>query len=146
MSTPARRSSSSAGSAKPASLHDSARGSPEPQPSLDAFGRLVQEIERILGTGEEIRSEEVDVVALEKAMEAYTSDESEWSQYAFKDSQQKYTRNLVSAGNRLGNLLVSEEQMKSRDEQMPCPISSSARLGLTLSTPFQFMPRPRVNN
>lgn len=110
MSTPARRASSSAGSAKSASLHDSARGSPEPQPSLDAFGRLVETIENILGTGERIRSEEVDVVALQEAMEAYTSDESEWSQYAFADPQQKYTRNLVSAGNRLGNLLVSEEQ------------------------------------
>lgn len=136
MSTPARRSSSSAGAAKPVSLHDSARGSPEPRPSLDPFDILVEKIESILGTGERIRSEEVDVTALEDAMRAYNSVETEWKRYAFADAQQKYTRNLVSAGNSLGNLLVSDEEQEEVAIANKQFRASRAQLGLTLITPF----------
>ncbi|PPJ55390.1 hypothetical protein CBER1_02710 [Cercospora berteroae] len=113
MSTTARRASSSAGSLKPASLHDSARGSPEPQlsrrPSLDHddnFQRLVHDINRILGPSNGIDSASVKVGDLVSAMEAYSSDESEWSRYAFSDAEMAYTRNLVDRGNGKANLLI----------------------------------------
>ncbi|KAM3418537.1 Cysteine dioxygenase [Cercospora zeina] len=114
MSTTARRSSSSsAGSVKPASLHDSARGSPEPQhlrqhsfDHEDDFQLLVQEINRILGPSNGIDSASVRVGDLVSAMESYLSDEAEWSKYAFSDAQAAYTRNLVDRGNGKANLLI----------------------------------------
>lgn len=48
---------------------------------------------------------EVDVKKLQEVMEAYQSDEQDWSKYAMFD-QRKYTRNLVDAGNGNYNLIV----------------------------------------
>lgn len=85
------------------SIHDSARGTPEP---LDGFHALVKDINDILGPCNGIDSEGVDVEELKVAMEAYPSNEREWSKYAFADHSRAYTRNLVDRGNGKSNLLI----------------------------------------
>ncbi|CAK4032330.1 related to Cysteine dioxygenase [Lecanosticta acicola] len=88
---------------KAESIHDSARGSPEP---LDAFHKLVEDINCILGPSNGIDSDNVDVEELKKLMLAYQSNEQDWSKYAFGDSSRAYTRNLVDRGNGKSNLLI----------------------------------------
>ncbi|KAK4507645.1 hypothetical protein PRZ48_001380 [Zasmidium cellare] len=90
---------------KAGSIHDSARGSPDPVP-MDAFHNLVQEINDILGPSNGIDSADVDVDELKKVMLDYRSVEDEWSKYAFADHSRAYTRNLVDRGNGKANLLV----------------------------------------
>lgn len=87
---------------KPESLHDSARGTPEP---LDAFHALVEDINGILGPSNGIDSADVDVEEIKNVMLAYQSNEQEWSKYAFADSSRAYTRNLVDRGNGKSNLV-----------------------------------------
>lgn len=115
VSTARTWSSSDAGSdGKPASLrslHDSARGSPDPQPAIDGFQSLVDQINAILGPSNGIDSDDVNVEELERAMAAYESKESEWSKYAFSNESMNYTRNLVDSGNGKANL-VSQEGKK----------------------------------
>ena len=65
---------------KPPSLHDSARGSPEP---LDAFHTLVKDINTILGPCNGIDSAGIDVEELKKLMAEYVSQPQEWERYAF---------------------------------------------------------------
>lgn len=89
-------------SEKPASIHDSARGSPIPE---DAFQNLVQDINDILGPSNGIDSDGVDVDELKRVMFDYPSTESEWSKYAFADHSRAYTRNLVDRGNGKSNLV-----------------------------------------
>ena len=88
---------------KPASLHDSARGSPEPE--LDGFHQLVEDINNILGPCNGIDSTGVDVGELKFIMRDYKSVESEWEKYAFADYSRGYTRNLVDRGNGKSNLV-----------------------------------------
>lgn len=87
---------------KTESLHDSARGTPEP---LDAFHALVEDINGILGPSNGIDSADVDVEEIKNVMLAYQSNEQEWSKYAFADSSRAYTRNLVDRGNGKSNLV-----------------------------------------
>ncbi|KAK4634181.1 Cysteine dioxygenase [Fulvia fulva] len=92
--------------AKPASIHDSARGSPEP---LDAFHSLVRSINTILGPCNGIDSADVDVEELKKLMLAYDTNEDgqpSWLKYAFRRGDMNYTRNLVDNCNGKSNLLV----------------------------------------
>ena len=89
---------------KAASLHDSARGSPEPEP-LDGFHTLVRDINEILGPCNGIDSANVDVGELKFIMRDYQSVESEWQKYAFADYSRAYTRNLVDRGNGKCNLV-----------------------------------------
>lgn len=95
---------------KPASMHDSARGSPEPVPleeqeALDGFQQLVGDINNILGPCNGIDSAGVDVGELKFVLRDYKSNESEWSKYAFADYSRAYTRNLVDRGNGKCNLV-----------------------------------------
>lgn len=137
MATTARRSSSIAGSEKPASLYDSARGSPEPQhPTLDCFHALIDDINRILGSSNGIDSESVDVEDLVQAMEEYHSDEAQWSKYAFSDANRAYTRNLIDRGNGKANLLVSEEKMSFSRAKHTALYQAAIQNGIALSTPF----------
>lgn len=117
MSTTARRSSSDAGCEKPASLHDSARGSPEPPSlALDGFHSLVNEINDILGPSNGIDSAGIDVEELKRAMSAYGSDEAEWERYAFGDKSRAYTRNLIDNCNGKSNLVsLTGVQLKCGD-------------------------------
>ena len=95
---------------KPASLHDSARGSPEP---LDGFHKLVDEINDILGPCNGIDSDGVDVEELKNAMREYSSNEREWQKYAFADPSRAYTRNLVDKGNGKSNLVSREYPVRA---------------------------------
>ncbi|KAK0254033.1 hypothetical protein LTR91_010498 [Friedmanniomyces endolithicus] len=88
----------------PTSLHDSARGSPEPP--LDSFHTLVQAINKILGPCNGIDSAGVDVEELKSAMRAFDGPDEEWQKYAFQDYSRPYTRNLVDRGNGKSNLLI----------------------------------------
>lgn len=100
------RSASDAGLEKPPSLHDSARGSPEPHEiALNKFDQLCDKINAILGPSSGINSADVDVEEIKTAMAEYESDESEWEKYAFADTNYPYTRNLVSDGNGKSNLV-----------------------------------------
>ncbi|KAK5173782.1 uncharacterized protein LTR77_002463 [Saxophila tyrrhenica] len=90
-------------SGKPASLHDSARGSPEP---FDGFQDLVKDINTILGPSNGIDSAGVDVEELKHVLAYYNSCEEEWSRYALADSSRAYTRNLVDNCNGKSNLLI----------------------------------------
>lgn len=98
---------------KPASLHDSARGSPEPfaQVSVDRFHQLVDNINYILGPCNGIDSDDVNVKELEHAMREYSSNEQEWQKYAFADYSRGYTRNLVDSGNGKCNLVSTHISM-----------------------------------
>lgn len=95
---------------KPASMHDSARGSPEPYriedlDASDGFQQLVADINNILGPCNGIDSAGVDVGELKFVMRDYKSNESEWEKYAFADYSRAYTRNLVDRGNGKCNLV-----------------------------------------
>lgn len=95
---------------KPGSMHDSARGSPEPdhpeeQEAPDGFHQLVNDINNILGPCNGIDSAGVDVGELKFVMRDYRSNESEWNKYAFGDFSRAYTRNLVDRGNGKCNLV-----------------------------------------
>ncbi|EGP92450.1 uncharacterized protein MYCGRDRAFT_65763 [Zymoseptoria tritici IPO323] len=90
---------------KPASIHDSARGSVEPE-MLDDFHRLVQDVSTVLGPSNGIDSEGVDVEELKRLMSSYQSQEHDWDRYAFPDASRGYTRNLVSNINGKANLLL----------------------------------------
>ena len=95
---------------KPASMHDSARGSPEPthlddQEALDGFHQLVCDINNILGPCNGIDSAGVDVGELKFVLRDYKSNEAEWSKYAFADYGRAYTRNLVDRGNGKCNMV-----------------------------------------
>ncbi|KAI9785286.1 MAG: hypothetical protein M1835_003357 [Candelina submexicana] len=73
---------------------------------LDSFHRLVCDINRILGPSSGLNSNDVDPKDIEKLMDKYTSNESEWSQYAYADHTRAYTRNLVDHGNGKSNLIL----------------------------------------
>ena len=90
--------------AKAASMHDSARTSPEPQ---NAFEQLVIDINRILGPCNGLDSNGVDVGELKYILRDYNSNEAEWERYAFGDASRAYTRNLVDRGNGKANLVSS---------------------------------------
>ena len=87
---------------KPASLHDSARASPEP---LDGFDKLIRDINIVLGPSSGINSADVDVEELKTLMGHYSSNEAEWERYAFSDYSRAYTRNLVDNCNGKSNLV-----------------------------------------
>lgn len=87
---------------KPASLHDSARGSPEPR---DGFQQLINDVNVILGPCNGIDSAGVDVGELKFVLRDYKSCEGEWEKYAFADYSRAYTRNLVDRGNGKCNMV-----------------------------------------
>ena len=94
--------STSPPSGKAASLHDSARASPEP---LDGFHQLIRDINIVLGPSSGIDSADVDVEELKTLMEQYSSIEGEWEKYGFPDHSRAYTRNLVDNCNGKSNLV-----------------------------------------
>jgi cysteine dioxygenase len=77
-----------------------------PQPKVDGFQQLVEDINKILGPSSGIDSSDVDVKDLMVAMEQYASCEQDWTEYAHGDSSRNYTRNFVDHGNGKANLLI----------------------------------------
>lgn len=90
----------------PSTAQDALRAGSSTTELLDPFHKLVSDMSRILGSSSGLNSEDVDVEKLHKLMEEYTSNEREWSKYAFSDFTRGYTRNLVDEGNGKSNLLV----------------------------------------
>ena len=74
--------------------------------ACDNFHSLVRALSDVLGPTSGIDSDDVDENDLIRLMELYTSQESQWHQYAFADSSRNYTRNLVDEGNGKSNLLL----------------------------------------
>jgi len=76
------------------------------------FQQLIVDIKKILGPSSGITSEDVDPKILQNLMQDYTSDESEWRDYAFPDPSRTYTRNLVDEGNGKSNLVRFQETIQ----------------------------------
>ena len=74
-------------------------------PETDKFQALVEALSQKLGPSSGIDSEDVDARELQELMDNYTSNESEWTKYAFADYSRSYTRNLVDKGNGKSNLV-----------------------------------------
>lgn len=70
------------------------------------FKQLIQSIEDVLGPTSGLDSDEIDHQDLIQLMEAYISDETEWSMYAMSAPGKPYTRNQVSDINEKANVLV----------------------------------------
>lgn len=70
-----------------------------------SFQELVRKLSNVLEPSSGLDSDEVDPAVIQQMMRIYTSDESEWAQYAFVDSSRPYTRNLVDEGNGKSNLV-----------------------------------------
>lgn len=71
----------------------------------DAFHRLVEALSNELGPSSGLDSADVDAKRLQCLMQDYFSKESEWKQYAFRDANGTFTRNLVDEGNGKSNLV-----------------------------------------
>jgi cysteine dioxygenase len=74
----------------------------------DEFQKLVKDISVVLGPSSGINSADVDPQELIDLMQAYSSNEREWEQYAFGDGSRTYTRNLVDKGNGKSNLVSQD--------------------------------------
>ncbi|KAI8941116.1 Cysteine dioxygenase [Plenodomus lindquistii] len=72
----------------------------------DGFQKLIQALSDRLGPSRGIDSDDVDPSDLQKLMEDYVSNESEWEKYSFASEHIPYTRNLVDKGNGKSNLLI----------------------------------------
>lgn len=79
----------------------------QPAEEPNAFHRLVRDLSQILGPFSGLDSAEVNVMDIENLMQKYSSNASEWKQYAFGDPNQTFTRNLVDRGNGKSNLVRS---------------------------------------
>jgi cysteine dioxygenase len=76
--------------------------------SQDCFQKLVTSLREQLGPSSGINSEDVDERELQKRMEEYESNTSEWEKYYFPSPLVPYTRNLVDKGNGKSNLVCFE--------------------------------------
>ena len=91
---------------KPALAQDAVFGpTMVPTKGPTAFYQLVQDLSNALGPSSGLDSADVDPLDLQKLMEGYTSDETEWQRYAWGDLSTTYTRNLVDRGNGMSNLV-----------------------------------------
>lgn len=71
----------------------------------NTFEKLVQDLSAALGPSSGLDSEDVNPHGIERLMEKYVSDETEWGVYAMSDVSRNYTRNLVDEGNGKSNLV-----------------------------------------
>ncbi|KAI5302599.1 Cysteine dioxygenase [Ascosphaera pollenicola] len=105
----------------------------------DAFHALVSDLSAVLGPSSGLDSDDVDPKEIMALMERYTSNEEEWSRYAFADGSRGYTRNLVDEGNGKSNLILKgtvqetrydwpEQSKVSHGEQSPLHIIKETTL------------------
>lgn len=136
---------------KAPSLHDSARGSPEPgcipSGTSNGFQQLVQDINTILGPCNGIDSAGVDIGELKFCMRDYVSNEAEWEPYAFADYSRAYTRNLVDRGNGKANLvsLLANAIRLPSCSKLILHDSSSLYGHLAKALPFTTTPTPTAS-
>ncbi|CAN3372188.1 hypothetical protein DIURU_004272 [Diutina rugosa] len=74
-------------------------------PASSKLHHLILELRHLL-EGQGLSSEDIDIDAIKEAMEAYTSDESEWSHMALHDPSRNYSRNGVVNINNNANMLL----------------------------------------
>lgn len=75
-----------------------------PSPS-NTFEELVQDLSAALGPSSGLDSDDVDPCEIQRLMERYSSNPSEWLPFALGDHQKSYTRNLIDEGNGKSNLV-----------------------------------------
>ena len=80
-----------------------------PEPVLDDFHRLVQDLSEALGPCSGLDSADVNANEIELLMKRYMSKTCEWQPYALADYSRPYTRNLVDRGNGKSNLVSRPE-------------------------------------
>ncbi|KAL8994098.1 MAG: hypothetical protein Q9188_007163 [Gyalolechia gomerana] len=87
-------------------------GSPTPIPPKSGFHspqalfqRLIQDIQAELGPNDGIVSSNSVRLRLESLVKDYRSEEEAWQDFAFEDTSQTFTRNLVDKGNGKYNLV-----------------------------------------
>ncbi|KMU79559.1 cysteine dioxygenase type 1 [Coccidioides immitis RMSCC 3703] len=73
---------------------------------IRSLPQLVQDLSDVLGPSSGLDSDDVDPMDIQRLMEGYTSNHSEWLHYALGDPSRAYTRNLVDEGNGKSNLLI----------------------------------------
>lgn len=78
-------------------------------PAPDVFQKLVDDLSDALGPSSGLDSDDVNPLDIQRLMERYISNESEWRPYALGDASRGYTRNLVDEGNGKSNLVSSKE-------------------------------------
>ncbi|KAJ5973654.1 hypothetical protein N7481_010864 [Penicillium waksmanii] len=71
-----------------------------------AFEKLVRDLSAVLGPSSGLDSDDVDPMVIQKLMDKYVSNESEWHSFALGDASRAYTRNLIDEGNGKSNLLI----------------------------------------
>lgn len=74
----------------------------------NSLDQLVAALNEKLGPSSGIDSDDVDAEELQRLMEDYISNETEWSKYALESKNVPYTRNLVDKGNGKCNLVRVE--------------------------------------
>jgi len=92
---------------------------------LNEFQKLVNELSDVLGPSSGLDSDDVDPNNIIRIMEKYTSDSSEWGQYALADASRAYTRNLVDEGNGKSNLVCLRLEIRSLTGTMRFLIANS---------------------
>ncbi|KAL9027229.1 MAG: hypothetical protein Q9196_004217 [Gyalolechia fulgens] len=78
------------------------------------FQRLIQDIQAELGPNDGIVSSNSVRLRLESLLEDYRSEEEAWQEFAFKDTSQTFTRNLVDKGNGNYNLILKGTLTETR--------------------------------
>ena len=73
---------------------------------MKTFQEVIDGISEVLGPTSGLDCEEIDHKVLIDLMSQYTSNESDWIQYALTDPRRLYTRNLVADTNKKSNILV----------------------------------------
>lgn len=71
----------------------------------NAFEKLVRDLSAVLGPSSGLDSDDVDPMVIQKLMDKYASNESEWGSFALGDASRAYTRNLIDEGNGKSNLV-----------------------------------------
>lgn len=95
---------------------DAAEPTGNPGKTLDAFQKLVQDINKVLGPSSGLAPADVDPESLTALMRNYSSNEAEWKPYAMGDPSRTFTRNLVDRGNGKSNLVGEEREVLRSNE------------------------------
>lgn len=82
------------------------------------FQRLIQDIQSELGPNDGIVSSNAVRLRLESLLKEYRSEKEAWQDFAFKDTNQSFTRNLVDRGNGSYNLVCILMATRSRVEML----------------------------
>ncbi|KAL8947008.1 MAG: hypothetical protein Q9222_006668, partial [Ikaeria aurantiellina] len=101
------------------------------------FQRLVQDIQSELGPKSSIISSDEIRYVLENLLKQYRSEDEGWQDFAFQDSSQTFTRNLVDAGNGEYNLVwILKGSLTETRYAWPSVSSTPSKMQITEETTF----------